>query len=60
MSRPDYVTQEHLEYLDNLRKSAITNMYGASPYIEKRFKVSQKEAIQILTYWMETFGQEDR
>ena len=60
MSRPDYVTQEHLEYLDNLRESGIVNMFAASPYIEKRFKVSQKEAIQILTYWMETFGQEDR
>lgn len=60
MSRPDYVTQEHLEYLDNLRESGVVNMFASSPYIEKRFRVNQKEAIKILKYWMETFGQEDR
>jgi hypothetical protein len=60
MSRPDYVTQEHLESLDNFREFGIFNMFCASQYIEKRFKVSRKESIQIVIYWMKTFGQEDR
>lgn len=60
MSRPDYITDEHLNYLDNLRESGITNMFGAAPYIEKRFKVSQVLARKILLYWMESFGADDR
>jgi len=60
MSRPDYVTQDHLDFLDELRESGKTNMFGAAPYIEKKFKVNNKESIKILTYWMETFGREDR
>jgi hypothetical protein len=60
MSRPDFVKSEHLEFLDNLRKSGKTNMFGATPYLVKRFCLKEKEARQILSYWMETFGQEDR
>lgn len=60
MNRPDYITEEHLEYLDELRESGVTNMFGATPYIQKEFGVDRNEAINILKYWMETFGQENR
>ena len=60
MSRPDFVTDEHLEYLDDLRESGVTNMFGASPYIQNQFGISQKEARDILMYWMESFGDENR
>jgi len=60
MSRPDYVTEEHLDYLDELRNFRITNMFGATPFIQKAFGLKEKEARQILVYWMETFGKEDR
>lgn len=60
MSRPDYVTDEHLDYLDDLRESGDTNMYGAGPYVVERFGITKKEARDIVKYWMETFGQEDR
>lgn len=39
-------------FLNALRESGITNMYGASPYIREEFGVSQKEASTILTKWM--------
>jgi hypothetical protein len=55
MERPDFVTDEHLEYLDALRESGVTNMWGASPYVEYAFKVHIDIARKILGYWMDTF-----
>jgi len=60
MSRPDFVTDEHLEYLDDLRESGITNMFGASPYVKAEFDLDDRTARKILTYWMQSFGNEDR
>lgn len=53
--RPEIVTDEHLEYLDDLRESGVTNMFGAAPYVQECFGVSRTESRTILTYWMETF-----
>ena len=50
-------TQEHLEYLDELRASGETNMYGAGPYLRREFGVSQSESHAILAEWMRTFTQ---
>ncbi len=58
--RPDFVTDEHLEFLDELRESGVTNMFGAAPYIEQEFSVPTEEARQILFYWMETFSQRQK
>lgn len=61
MSRPDYVKQEHLEYLDELRNSGETNMFGARPYLKDEFPtLDDMNASRILTYWMKTFGDADR
>jgi hypothetical protein len=60
MSRPDYVNDEHLKYLDDLRESGLTNMFGAVPYIKEEFGLDRKTSRQILSYWMETFGKDDR
>jgi uncharacterized protein YciI len=58
--RPDYVTQKHIDYLDLLRESGETNMYGAGPFLVANFPIDLKLAHKILTYWMESFGEEDR
>jgi len=56
--RPDFVTDEHLEYLDELRESGNTNMFGARPYVRHEFpELSDKEASAVLTYWMATFSE---
>ena len=60
MTRPDYVTDEHLDYLDELRESGVTNMYGARPYLIREFSEDRKVSALILTYWMESFGKDDR
>jgi hypothetical protein len=56
--RPDIVTDEHLEYLDALRESGLTNMFGASPWLMNAFrKLSKDEAGDVLTYWMRSFSE---
>ena len=56
MERPEIVTDEHLTYLDDLRESGVTNMFGAGQYIQNAFGVNRKEANEILTYWMKSFS----
>lgn len=56
--RPSVVEDEHLTYLDELRESGETNMFGASPYLQAEFGLERKDAKEILLYWMKTF--EDR
>lgn len=47
---------KYYTYLDTLRKSGETNMFGASPYLRKKWPIlSRQEAIHILSDWMETF-----
>ncbi len=41
------------DYLESLRESGITNMFGAAPYIERVFDIGRKEAVSLLVEWME-------
>jgi len=60
-NRPNFVTDEHLEYLDDLRESGDTNMFGGKSFLLNKFpKLSNDQARDVLTYWMETFGDENR
>jgi len=47
---------EMFEFLDNLRESGVTNMFGAGPYLTKEFGLGKKLAREILKRWMETFS----
>lgn len=61
ITRPQFVTDEHLEFLDELRGSGATNMFGARPYIKDEFPdLSDKESAEVLSYWMKSFGNVDR
>lgn len=55
MKKPDIVTDAHLKYLDGLRESGATNMWGAGTYVERSFGISKKDADIILKYWMDSF-----
>jgi hypothetical protein len=48
--------QEVFEYLDELRESGDTNMYGAGPYVQESFGVGRREAKSLVLEWMQTFG----
>jgi len=56
MEKPEIVTEEHLIYLDGLRESGVTNMYGAGEFLEQRYDIESKEAREILGYWMKSYG----
>jgi hypothetical protein len=58
--RPNIVSNEHLTFLDELRESGITNMFGAGPHLEFNFALTKAEARVILTYWMQSFGDANR
>ena len=60
MDRPEIITDEHLEYLDDLRESGETNMMGARPYLVDEFLLEPAEASAILSYWMKSFGDVNR
>jgi len=46
---------EHFYFLDRLRESGATNMWGATPYLEEEFNLPHNEASKIHLAWMKTF-----
>jgi hypothetical protein len=46
---------EYFEYLDMLRESGVTNMFGAAPYLESAFDLPKGEARKVLAEWMQSF-----
>jgi len=55
--KPEIVTNEYLEYLDDLRESGDTNMFGAGAWLEAAFGLTRRDARTVLTYWMATFSE---
>lgn len=41
-------------FLDDLKESSITNMMGATPYIEDTFDIRKSEAQALLLEWMKS------
>jgi len=46
---------EYFEYLDLLKESGETNMFGAANYLEDEFGLKKSEARQILLEWMKSY-----
>ena len=50
--------QEQVNYfLDDLRESGQTNMFGAAPVLQEVFGVTRHEAKDLLLNWMQTFAE---
>jgi hypothetical protein len=49
--------QMYFEYLDDLRESGVTNMWGAGAYLEDAFSLSRNDARDVLLNWMNTYNQ---
>ena len=45
--------------MEKLRRSGITNMFGATPYLENEFRISEAEARKILLDWMKNYNSDD-
>ena len=53
----DDLTEKHYDFLDGLRESGITNMWGASAHLEDEFpELNKQEAKAVLLAWMDQFG----
>ena len=48
---------EYYVYLEELRQSGETNMFGASPYLQSEFGLGRREAIKVLSNWMENYDE---
>lgn len=46
-------------YLEGLRRSGVTNMYGASRYLEYEFSLDKADAREILASWMKNYDKID-
>lgn len=49
--------QIYYDYLEELRQSGVTNMFGAAPYLMREFALSYDEASKILSDWMHNYKQ---
>lgn len=43
-------------FLNELRESGVTNMFGATPYIMEKFDMERDDARMYLSAWMEIFN----
>jgi hypothetical protein len=47
---------EYFEYLEALRESGVTNMFGAGVYLQDEFSLTRYEAQDILIEWIQSFS----
>ena len=52
-------TNKYWIYLEKLRRSGVTNMFGAVPYLVEEFGISRNEARKILSDWMKNYDPDD-
>lgn len=53
--------KQYFDYLDRLRESGKTNMFGAAPYLQRTFPEladDHDRAAQILLAWMDNRGKD--
>ena len=51
------VVKDMYIFLDALRDSGVTNMFGAAPYLQDEFGLDKREARQVLSNWMQSFSE---
>ena len=58
MAKTKTKIREEFKYLNRLRESGQTNMFGAAPYLTIQFDITAREAKQVLMDWMQWVEQE--
>lgn len=46
-------------YLEQLRLSGMTNMFGAAPYLARKYGLDYEVAKKVLSDWMRTYNRKD-
>lgn len=50
----------YFDFLDKLRESGRTNMFGATPFLQRAFPaLSYQQAVTVLQAWMNAFSREE-
>ncbi len=47
---------EYFSYLDELRESGVTNMFGAGFFLQEHFEMTKANSHKVLSAWMQSFG----
>lgn len=58
----EHDNQKYFDYLERLRQSGETNMYGAAPYLQAEFpelRYDRNKAGDILLAWIRTFDKRE-
>mgnify|MGYP003113391191 CR=1 FL=1 len=50
--------KEVFAYLNELRDSGVTNMFGATPYLVDQFGFDKRNASNYLILWMQSYKNE--
>jgi len=48
--------EDVFQYLDVLRESGVTNMFGATSFLQEEFSLPKSEAQKLLGEWMKTYS----
>lgn len=51
--------KKYWTFLEKLRKSGKTNMFGATPYLMREFDLTKNQASEILVAWMKNYNRSD-
>lgn len=57
MSEVNWEWKEYFIFLNVLRESGITNMFGAVPYLVQHCEIGERLASKVLAHWMENFAE---
>lgn len=52
-------TNVYWMYLEDLRRSGVINMFGATPYLMEEFGLDKNKAKKILAEWMANYNSDD-
>ena len=52
--------KEAMEFLNLLRNTGVTNMFGSAPYVQVEFGIEKKEARRLVSLWMSNFNEEGK
>tara|TARA_R100000664_G_scaffold13144_1_gene21105 strand:- start:5499 stop:5714 length:216 start_codon:yes stop_codon:yes gene_type:complete len=53
------IKNEVFLYLEELRESGETNMFGAAAYIQNEFNLDKKTSIKYLSDWMRSYNKQE-
>jgi len=54
-SQFDEMKKDVFEYLEELRESGETNMFGSTAYVMETFEISKVMARKFVSTWMESY-----